>query len=483
VGDEHDQHHDEQTCEPPATDGGVSRRNLFKYAGVGAATVLVGGGLTGALAGCSSTTITTTTAAAAGGSTTTAAGGSTTTAAAGKQGAPIKIGFVTPLTGSLAGFGEADAFCVDQWKAASASGITIGDTTYPVTFVVKDSTSDANRAAQVAGDLINNDAIDLMLVASTPDTVNPVADQCEANGVPCISNDTPWQAYYFGRQKDPANPVPFKWTYHCFWGSEDSMANFSAMWAQLQTNKVVGCMFPNDADGNALGDAKTGFPPFLKGKGYTVVDLGRYQNGTEDFTAQISAFKKAGAQIVTGVMIPPDFANFWNQAQQQGFKPIIATIAKALLFPSAVEALGGNRGANLSSEVWWGPMYPFKSSLTGQTCQQIADAYTAATKKEWTQPLLHYQLYEIAADALKRTKDPHNKDDIIAAVKATVMDTVAGPVNWSTGPVPNVSKTPQSGGQWRLTSGGTFKYDIQIVENGVAPMVPVTSKMEPVAYA
>ena len=33
-------------------------------------------------------------------------------------------------------------------------------------------------------------------------------------------------------------------------------------------------------------------------------------------------------------MIPPDFATFWSQAAQQGFKPKIVTIGKALLFPS-----------------------------------------------------------------------------------------------------------------------------------------------------
>ena len=59
-------------------------------------------------------------------------------------------------------------------------------------------------------------------------------------------------------------------------------------------------------------------------------------------------------------MIPPDFTTFWNQALQQGFKPKVASVGKALLFPVAVEALGKN-GNNLSSEVWWSPHHPFKS--------------------------------------------------------------------------------------------------------------------------
>ena len=31
------------------------------------------------------------------------------------------------------------------------------------------------------------------LAAVTPETTNPVSDQCEANGVPCISTVAPWQ--------------------------------------------------------------------------------------------------------------------------------------------------------------------------------------------------------------------------------------------------------------------------------------------------
>ena len=433
------------------------------------------------LVGCGGGTTTTTAA-----PTDTTAGATDTTTAPAATGETIKIGFVTPQTGPLAGFGEADAFAVEQWKTVAANGITINGTNYPVEFIVKDSQSDGNRAATVAGDLINNDQIDLMLVASTPDTVNPVADQCEAAGVPCISNDTPWQAYYFGRQKDPANPVPFKWTYHMFWGSEDSIGNFMAMWAQIDTNKSVGVMFPNDADGNALGDAKTGFPPALTGAGYTVTDTGRYQNGTPDFTPQITAFKSANVEIVTGVMIPPDFANFWKQCLEQGFKPKIVTVAKALLFPSAVEALGGDLGNGLSSEVWWSPNYPYASSLDGKTAKDLAEAYEAGGK-QWTQPLLHYQLYEVAANALARTQDPHDKDQLIEAIRTTKMDTIAGPVDFSAGPpsnpVPNVSKTPQVAGQWTLNPAGSkFKYDMKLVENGLQPQIEVSGKLQPIQY-
>ncbi len=115
---------------------------------------------------------------------------------------------------------------------------------------------------------------------------------------------------------------------------------FASMWDQLDTNGQVGGLFPNDADGNAWSYPVLGLPPAMAGLGYDVADPGRYQNLTDDFTAQNNAFKAANAEILTGVVIPPDFTTFWNQAKQQGFEPKAASIAKAILFPQSMEALG-----------------------------------------------------------------------------------------------------------------------------------------------
>lgn len=453
--------------------GPLSRREFFRVAGLTGVVVGVGGGLTGVLAGCGGTTTTTT-----GGTTVTTAG--VTTTAGAPAGREIKIGYVSPQTGSLAGFGEADSFIIEGVQAALAGGITVAGKTHPVTIVVKDTQSDPNRAATVAGDLILNDNVDLMLVASTPETANPVSDQCEANGVPCVSTVVPWQPWFFGRKGDPAKG--FQWTYHFFWGLEDIIAVFTNMWGTVSTNEGVAALWPNDGDGNAWGDPKLGFPPELTKQGYKIVDPGRYPDLSEDFSAQIDQFKKAGAQIVTGVPIPPDWTTFWKQASQQGFKPKIASIGKALLFPSAVEALG-DLGDGMSTEVWWSPNHPFSSSLTGDSSQKLAEAYTAATSKQWTQPLgFAHALFEVAADVFKRTTDIDSRDAVVAALKTTNIKSIVGPIDFTAkGPVPNVSKTPLVGGQWG--KGTDFKYEMVIVENKLAPEIPTAGTLRPIPYA
>ena len=359
-----------------------------------------------------------------------------------------------------------------------AGGITVGGKKYAVEIIYKDSQSNPNKAGSAAAELILRDKVDLVLASATPATCNPVADQCEASGVPCITNDAPWQPYFFGRKGDPKKG--FDWTYHFFWGLEDIIGAFSGVWSQLGTNKTVGALWPNDEDGNAWGDAKMGFPPVLASKGFKVVDRGRFQSPINDFSTFISEFKKQQVEIVTGVVPPPDFANFWNQAGQQGFKPKIVTVAKATEFPAAVSAFG-DRAEGLTVELMWSPGHPFRSSMTGQSAKELADAYQVGAGRQWNVTLGFKQaLFEVALDVLKRAAD-RSPEAIRDAIAATNMSTIVGPVNFKTGPVPNVSKTPLVVGQWKRNAKKSL--DLLIVDNTLAPNIPKQAALEAIKYA
>lgn len=394
------------------------------------------------------------------------------------QGKVVRVGYVSPQTGPLAAFAESDRFIVaGAVEAARAAGLKLE-------VLVKDSQSNPNRAAEVAKELILDGQVAMMLVASTPETTNPVTTTCEAEGVPCLSTVAPWQPWFIGQQANPGDPAswhPFERAFHFFFGLEDVIAVYTDMWGQIDTDKRVGGLYPNDGDGNAWGDAKLGFPPVLAAKGYRLTDPGRYQDLTDDFSAQINAFKSAGVDILTGVMIPPDFTTFWSQAKQQGFRPKIASVGKAILFPQSVEALGEG-GQNLSSEVWWTPSHPFRSSLTGASCADLAAGFTAATKRPWTQPIgFVHALFEVAVDVMKRVDDPDKADRVAEAIAATRLDTIVGPLAWDGKGVPpfaarNVAKVPLVGGQWRRRDG--HGYDLVITSNTIAPTIPVGGHME-----
>src|SRR5258708_6615686 len=173
----------------------------------------------------------------------------------------IKIGHLGSQTGVFAPVAEADPFILDQIRTALAKGVTNGGVNYEVQIISKDSQSNTNRASEVAAELILKDKVDLLVSSGAPDIANPVADQAEANEVPCITGMTPWQPYFFGRHGTPDKG--FTWTYHFSLGLEDIIAAYLALWKSVETNKVVGALFPNDLYGNALPVPTLRFPPSL----------------------------------------------------------------------------------------------------------------------------------------------------------------------------------------------------------------------------
>jgi branched-chain amino acid transport system substrate-binding protein len=472
----------------------VSRRDFLKIAGMAGATVGLGAGLGGLVAACGGTEETTTTTGAAttttvaGSTTTTTAAGSTTTVSAGAEaGRAIKIGVLSPLTGALASFAKPDKWIVDTVTATLKDGVVCGDgKLHKFEFQIEDTQSNASRSAQVAGDLILNTKVDMIMASSSPDNVNPAADQCEALGVPFLANFVPWQPFYLGRGATPDKP--FKWTYMYHFGLEDAAALRMGMWDQITTNKSVGILLPNDADGVAWASDKTGLQVPLKAAGYTVVQPGLHDATAEDFTAQIAQFKKAGCEIVTGIEVPPLFTNFWKQSLQQGYKPKIAWFGKALLFHETLIALGDS-GIGLTDEVVWHPTFPYKSSLTGQTCQELADQYTKDTGNGWSEPIGQYGKFEWAVDVYKRMTNIDDKELFPAAVQATKLETINGLVDFTVPvklgtwhPVLNAFKIRIAAGQWLKTQGGKWPYDLALCYAN-DPAIPTTAKLQPITYA
>ena len=278
----------------------------------------------------------------------------------------ITIGYVSPQTGALAGFATGDNWVISGIKQTDPykNGFKLGSKTYSVNIVVKDTQSNPDRASQVARELILNNKADLILTSSTPETTNPVANACEANGTPCVSTIVPWEAWFFARGGKPGQG--FNFTTMFFFGMQQFGECFIPMWNRMSTNKVVAFTYPNDDDGNAFRDNKTGLEFYSAQAGFHNVDGGAYPDGTTDYTSMIGNFKRTGAQLFTNAPIPPDFNTMWKQAAQQGFKPKLATVAKVLLFPADTEALG-NLVNNVATDAWWTPYHPYHSSLTGQT--------------------------------------------------------------------------------------------------------------------
>ncbi|MFC4112882.1 ABC transporter substrate-binding protein [Nonomuraea zeae] len=429
-----------------ASPGGMNRRSFLSAVGLGAAAV----GGAPLLSAC---------------------GGLKGTGASSSD--VLKIGYVSPQTGALAGFATADNFVVKQITEALRGGFTAGGKKRTVEIIVKDTQSNPNRATEVTRQLINSDKVDLIVGSSTPDTTNPVADQCEANGIPNVTTIAPWEAWFHGRNgKDGEG---FKYTTLFFFGMQEFADCFFPMWQRIGVdNKSVAALWPNDTDANAF---RKGLGPMITKAGYELVDGGAYQGGATDFSSQIAKYKSSDAELFTCTPIPPDFQTFWKQARQQGFKPKLATVAKVMLFPSEAEALGP-LASNIATDFWWSPAHPYKSVLDGKSAKQLADDFAASSGKQWTQALGSvYSLFEIAVQAFKNAADPKDRDDVADKLRTMKLSCMSGDLDFTAGPQPGIAIQHPVGGQWR--EGTKFPWDVTIVDNTANKAVPIGGDLLP----
>ncbi len=454
---------------------GVSRRGLLRATGVGAAVVGGGAFLEACSSGIKGAASTTSPAASAGAS---SSGGGTN-----KE---ITIGWVHPVTGSLAGFGHPDAWVAQTVMASPQykNGIKVGGSTYTVTIKSYDTQSSDTRAGSLAKQAIQQDNVDLLFASSTPETVNAVASQAEALGTPLICSNVPWESWYINLTGNPQKPTfKPKYTIMYFLGAEHLALCFKPMWdrigAKYGNDHKVAAAFPNDSDGNAF---RAVFPSVLQGTGYTLDLSSAYPDGLTNYTSMITQFKHDGDDFFTNVPLPPDFATMWTQTLQQGFKPKLATVAKVLLFPTDAYALG-SKAYNIATDSWWVPTLPWHSSLTGETCPQLADAYTAAGLGQPNANISNYTLFEIAYAALQQVDDPHNKADLAAALfKVKLPEAVAGPLDYTstnlkTNPAPGVAITPPVGIQWQ--QGTKYPLEAVVVDNTLQPNAKITGDLLP----
>ena len=428
--------------------GQLSRRGFLGAAGITTGIALGAGGL----AACSS-----------------GLAGSSSSGSTGSGGA-IKIGFISPETGALSVFTQSNGYVLGQVRAALAKGLTIGGKKYSVEIVSGDSQSSSARAAAVAAQMVQQDSVDFLLATATPETVIPVSAEAESSGVPCVLTICPWEQWYY---KSDGTANTFKYSYMYFLGTQEEAKLFTSVWQTASTNHVVGGLWPNDVDG-------AGFQKYISQKvdglgGWKVVPSTAYTDGLSDFTPIIAKFKSADVQILHAVPIPPDYITFWRQAHQNGFTPKVASISKALLFPSAAAALGP-LVTNVMSPLWWTPQFPYSSSFDGTTSAQFAASYKTATGNDWTQPMgFNYAIFEIAVAALKASGDPKDPSAVASALSTLKGQAITGAYDFAAGPVPHVSAIPELLAQWRLVSGS---YQLVVINNSQLPAVPVGGSLE-----
>jgi len=389
----------------------------------------------------------------------------------GAEAGTIRIGWIAAISGPGALFGEAVPFVKAQMEKIFAGGLEIGGKRYSVEILLRDSQSSINVATQAVTELVTRQKVDLIVA---PEGLAAVGggQMATINRTPMVSTLFPSDAMIAmrgGPQAYSNNGAP--WAFHFLFETPDITAAYLGMWEPVRkrTNQKVGTFYVDQPAARGFADPEHGLPAALKTGGYANIEGGMFKIETDDFSNQVSTFRSADAQMLTGFMFANHFASFWRGAAQAGYKPEIVTIAGAFLFPGGIDALG-DRGDGLSTEIWWSPQLPYVSSLTGESAKALAAAWEDKQGAQWT-PVLGYThaLWEVAVHALKASEDPKDKEAVRAAFAKTKLETVVGNVDFTTGPVQGIAKTPLVAGQWRRTKTGKYKYDLRVTYKGSTP--------------
>ncbi|MCC8142239.1 MAG: ABC transporter substrate-binding protein [Lachnospiraceae bacterium] len=373
--------------------------------------------------------------------------------AAASSGDMITVGMVYPATGALAGYGQGTeemySYAIDQIN--EQGGIEVDGEMKQLEIVFADSESDATKASEAANNLISSKGVQIMLTAKTADTTVPVAAACERAGIVCLSDDTPDEAWATS---------DYQYAFHAGFDTEHEMMCFSAMWDTATNGEggTVAVMHATDTEGQTLSTAFLDYIPTLDG--YEAYDPGAYTSGATDYTSIINNIKSEDCAIITGVMLTSDFGTFFSQLKSSGYMPKATLIGKATLFKSDVEACGADGLADkLCSEIWWTPDYPYNSSITGQTSQEIADAWIEVVPGfDYAPPTAGYDYanVEILYNVLKEA-GTLDSDAIAECCETITFDTCIGPIDYNES---HYSVQPIVTGQWHYEGNAEWSQTV-----------------------
>ena len=242
---------------------------------------------------------------------------------------------------------------------------------------------------------------------STPETTNPVSDQCELNEVPVhLEPSARGSRGSSARKGDPARAST--WTYHFFWGLEDVIAVFTQP-VELGADQQGGRRaLPERRRRQRLGRSSSAASRRRWPRTATSSSIrAASRTSTDDFSAPDRRLQEgqrrdrhrrgdpAGYQDLLDPGAP---AGLPAQGRDRGQG---AALPRRRSRPSASSATAcrprcGGRRAIPSS-----PRSP------AQTAAQLADAYEGATKASSGPSRIGFvhALFEVAIDTLKRAKD------------------------------------------------------------------------------
>ena len=289
--------------------------------------------------------------------------------------------------------------------------------------------------------------------------------------MPCVTNDDPLESYFFGRKGDPKKG--FEWTYNFFFNGASAIGVNLKTWARVKTNKKLGVMWANDDDGRVFEHV---MPPVINGAGFTIIDPSRFDLPVSDCTPEIMKFKSEGAEIVFprsefhGFLEPMRPARLQAESRDRRQSQRVPAGHVSVRRPRHQH---GDRGLVVALSSLF--VEPDQTKL-GRTRRRLRKGHQPAGVDGTRLPPF---VLEVPIAALKMTQKLDDPASIRDAVRDNAFQTIVGSVDFKKGPFPNTALTQLVAGQWRKSKDKRWPLELVIVDNQLAPNIPVGGEPEP----
>lgn len=337
----------------------------------------------------------------------------------------IRIGASVSMSGDLATWGKYLGFgyqyIVDKINNEEG-GIYIAEAgkKLPVRLILYDDESSPDKCAKNTERLILEDKVVALLSSGTPPIAVPGCQVAERYGIPIITAACPLEVM---QEMLPER----EYTFSIFFSLADPEVSIVARYFQALesvpsrlNNKKLVLFLEDSPEGVAFGNL---YKKFAGDYGYEVVYEVAIPSGTTDFTDMIRNAKNTGADIVMGLMIPPEGWAMLKQAYSLGWRPKFMAISKAFEPHDFIDAVGTKISNGTCHLGFWAPwLYP--------GAQELADAYMAKYNEFWSQHIGDAAAAaQVLMDAIKRasSRDPQK---IHEAIKDTDLMTVNGRIKF-----------------------------------------------------
>lgn len=314
-------------------------------------------------------------------------GASPTTAPSKASGAPVKIGYLTPLTGRMAPNGHAQKLAVNM--AVDDINNSGGINGSPVKILMEDSAFDPKQAIALTRKLAEQDKVVAILgpyASGEYEVVGPLAVEMK---VPVIA----------GTPTKPGMSAAFR-----PWGFRITMTDDVSAPAGLDFMKQK---YPQVKKLAIVGDTKESnmqnivvniYPKLLKDKGFESLGTVDFETTTTDYSAIVTRIKELKPEGLAYASLPGNAIPFAKEAKRQGLSvPLL--VGPHLQATPPMEEMDG----------WFmGGFYDQES--TDPTIQKLMGRFKAAAEADSNvaKPVNHSQeirLYEallILADGLRK---------------------------------------------------------------------------------